>query len=387
MEFDMRKPAEAGPMRESSHRGRLRDGLLLGGRSRNEPSISKPSIGGTNRPLVRRLASGIGLLSACVGLLVAARVATARQLPPAPGPAPSDDTVVATVDGDPIRLLDVRRQITSALGPRKLPDDALPIAQARALEQVIYRRLITADFRRRGLKPTPEEEAAHDRAFAAHLARLGVSRDEYLKVNRLTDDDLAAFRYWDICWARFVREQLTDERLQAFFDAHRRDYDGTEVRVSHILLRVQGRGDQATAADCGKKAAAIRQDVLNGKLTFAEAAARFSAGPSREDGGDLGFIPRRERQGEQFSAAAFALKKGELSPPVLTPFGIHLITVTDEKPGRLTLKDVREAITPPATAEFFRETGLKFRTAAKVEYAGAIPHIDPTTGSLVPANR
>ena len=68
-------------------------------------------------------------------------------------------------------------------------------------------------------------------------------------------------------------------------------------------------------------------------MTFADAAEKYSAGPSRAKGGDLGFIPRHGIMVEPFARAAFVLAKGEISPPMATVFGIHLITVTDVKPG------------------------------------------------------
>ena len=347
-------------------------------------------MGTTMRPRALGVVELRAVAAATLGCLLAAGVASSQQGPPAGAVAAAqsvaDDAVVATVDGEPpIRYLDVKRQIVTALRGRPIPAEALPMIQAQALEQVIYRRLLTADFRRRGVKPTPAEEAKHDQAFAAELARQGISRDEYLQRNRLTDADLIEFRYWDLCWPKFLGEQLTDKRLQTFYDAHRRDYDGTEVRVSHVLFRVQGQRGQANNAAAIATAAGVRADILAGKLTFAQAAAAHSDGPSREQGGDLGFIPRRERMVEEFAAAAFRLKKGEISPPVITSFGIHLITVTDEKPGKLTLVDVREQIMPVAAAELFRETGRDFRKTAKVEYSGAIPHVDPVSERVVPA--
>jgi peptidyl-prolyl cis-trans isomerase C len=325
------------------------------------------------------------LLAVSIGLSLAARTASAQPAAVAAAQQVADDAIVATVDGEPIRYLDVKRQIVTALGGRAIPAEALPTVQAHGLEQVIYRRLIAASFRQQGLKLTPAEEAAAEQDFTSELARLKLSRDEYLRRNRLTEAELADFRYWDVNWRKFVAKELTDERLQSYYEANRREYDGTEVRVSHILLRLQGRGNQANAAAAVAKAQGIRQAILTGNTTFADAARTYSDGPSREQAGDLGFIPRRERMVEDFSAAAFRLKKGEISPPVVTTFGVHLITVTDEKPGQLTLKDVREAITPAVTAELFREVGRKLRGQAKIDYSGAIAHFDAAGEKLVPA--
>jgi hypothetical protein len=327
----------------------------------------------------------VGLL--LIGLLPSSGVSRAQQPPPAGPAAPqavAEDAVVATVEGDPIRYLDVKRQIVTALGGRPIAASAFPTVQAHTLEQIVYRRLLTAEFRRQGLQPTPAEEAQHDLNFAAELARQKISRDEYLRRSRLTEADLAEFRYWDVIWPKFVAREMTDQRLKAFYDAHRRDYDGTEVRTSHILIRPEGQGEKATAALCAAKAEQVRKEIVENKITFADAAKKYSDAPSREAGGDTGFITRRDRMVEEYSAAAFKLKQGEISPPVLTPFGVHLITVTDEKAGKKTLVDVRELIAPPVTAELFRETGRKLRDKAKVAYSGVIPHIDPVSQRVVP---
>jgi len=342
--------------------------------------------GATNRRGVRpSVGRSLWAVAAAVvvGPLVVAGAASAQQAPQ----DVADDAVVATIDGEPIRYLDVKRQIVTALGGRAIPAEALPTVQAHTLEQVIYRRLISAEFVSQGMKATPAEEAAAEQAFAAELARLKISRDEYLRRNRLTEKELADFRYWDIFWPKFVSRQLTDQRLNAYFTAHRRDYDGTEVRVSHILFRVQGQRGQANNAAAIATANVVRAAILAGNLTFAQAAAKHSDGPSREQGGDLGFIPRRERMVEEFSAAAFRLKKGEISPPVVTFFGVHLITVTDEKPGPLNLVDVRAAVVPAVAAELFRETGRSRRKDAKVEYSGKIAHLDPVNERVVPAGK
>jgi len=69
----------------------------------------------------------------------------------------------------------------------------------------------------------------------------------------------------------------------------------------------------------------IKEQILNGTLSFEEAAFQYSQDPgSAEDGGDLGFVPKGTFVPE-FEKAAFALNPGELSEPVETQFGYHLI--------------------------------------------------------------
>ena len=90
-----------------------------------------------------------------------------------------------------------------------------------------------------------------------------------------------------------------------------------EVRASHLLV-----GTEEEAAQC-------RQEILDG-ATFADVAKRVSKCPSSAQGGDLGYFTRG-RMVPQFDAVAFDLPQGELSPPVQTQFGWHLLTVTDRR--------------------------------------------------------
>lgn len=95
------------------------------------------------------------------------------------------------------------------------------------------------------------------------------------------------------------------------------DTSTLEVRASHLLV-----GSQSEAEEC-------RKEILEGK-TFAEVAKRVSKCPSGAQGGDLGFFGRG-RMVPQFDKVAFELPVGELSEPVQTQFGWHILTVTDKK--------------------------------------------------------
>ena len=88
-----------------------------------------------------------------------------------------------------------------------------------------------------------------------------------------------------------------------------------EVRASHILVKTE---DEAKN---------LLEEIKGGK-SFAEAAKEYSLCPSGSDGGDLGFF-KRGVMVKPFEDAAFALKKvGDISEPVQTQFGWHLIQMT-----------------------------------------------------------
>lgn len=88
----------------------------------------------------------------------------------------------------------------------------------------------------------------------------------------------------------------------------------TEVRASHILVKTE------------QEAKALYNEIKNGK-SFAEVAQEKSLCPSGQNGGDLGFFGKGMMV-KPFEDAAFALEVGELSQPVETQFGWHLIEVT-----------------------------------------------------------
>lgn len=89
-----------------------------------------------------------------------------------------------------------------------------------------------------------------------------------------------------------------------------------EIRASHILVKTE------------EEASKLYDEIINGR-DFAEVAEEVSLCPSGQNGGDLGFFGRGMMV-KPFEDAAFALEKGEISKPVETQFGWHLILLTDK---------------------------------------------------------
>lgn len=91
----------------------------------------------------------------------------------------------------------------------------------------------------------------------------------------------------------------------------------SKVRASHILVEKHSQSLNVL-------------EELNAGRDFKELARKYSTCPSRKRGGDLGFFGRG-RMVKEFEKAAFALKMGEVSGPVKTQFGYHVIKKTGEK--------------------------------------------------------
>ena len=298
-----------------------------------------------------------------------------------PASAADREAVVATVGSDAIRIGEVERVVAKAARGKKLDPDSQRFLQAQAIEEIIARRLVLAYARRMSETPSDEELAAERAALKAQLAARRRTLDDFLKTESLRPADLDRQLAWNVVWRKYVARYATEERLASYFAAHHRDYDGTQLVVSHILLRPSADGAKTTE-ELLKQAERIREEIVAGQLTFADAARKYSAGPSRKNGGHLGPIGRHGPMDETFSRAAFALEAGQVSPPVKTSFGVHLIRCDEIKSGEKKLADVRKELEDALSQELLDKLSKAQREYTPVAYTGVLPHFKPGTHEL-----
>jgi peptidyl-prolyl cis-trans isomerase C len=121
--------------------------------------------------------------------------------------------------------------------------------------------------------------------------------------------------------------KVDDLELQKFYDAHKGEYE--QVHARHILIHTKplspGQKEQ-TEAEALAKAQEVRKKIVDGADFAAVASQESDDAGSKVKGGDLGTF-KRGQMVPQFEQAAFTLKIGELSEPVKTQYGYHLIRV------------------------------------------------------------
>jgi len=116
--------------------------------------------------------------------------------------------------------------------------------------------------------------------------------------------------------------QLTESAAKKYFQAHKDKFSTDQAHIQQILL-----GDEAQA----KKVLALAQDSKN---DFQELAEKYSKDPSAKNNrGDLGFIGRN-RFVPEFTEAAFATPVGEITGPIKTIYGYHIVKVIDKRLGK-----------------------------------------------------
>ncbi len=312
------------------------------------------------------------VVATIVGLTIAWHAAVACGQPAA-GP---DGEIVLTVGTATVTRAEFEAQLRRLGLDPALPDEQLLRPQAVVIEQMIEERLLRAALKEdRIAVDKPEVDAALDR-IRAQLASRKVTFADFLKQTGGTEAALRAQASLELGVDKMIRQRMTPALLATTFETRRREFDGTLLRVSHVILRPDaGRGDDAVK-ECLSRANGIRNEILQGELGFGAAARRYSAGPSRHRDGDVGLIPRYGVAEEEFAKQAFALAKGDISKPFATSFGIHIVTVTNVKPGTIVPEVVRQNVERALAQQLLRDRLAEIRKTTVIEYAPRIPHFD-----------
>lgn len=281
--------------------------------------------------------------------------------------AAETSAVLATVDGVAITERQVQRELERAMSGRNMPPAALASLREVTRNQLIDRRLVAAFMQAYGFGAQPQEIDRQLQRVRTQLEQQQRTLDEYLQQAGLSLDEFRDNLAWEIGWPRLLERYLTDENLERYFRKHRRDFDGTEVSVAHILLRIDSPDEPRSREAAIAAARQLREWILAGELDFVRAARQYSVAPTAADGGRLGFIGRRQPMPEAFGQAAFALEPGAISPPVVTEAGVHLIQCVEIKPGSRTWQEVRGELEPAVTRYLFRWAADRQRPQARIE--------------------
>lgn len=126
--------------------------------------------------------------------------------------------------------------------------------------------------------------------------------------------------------------KIEEDEIKSFYESNSQMFmEDESVSAKHILVETE------------EKANEILAEINGGKL-FEDAAVQYSSCPSKTSGGDLGYFTRG-RMVPEFETAAFELEVGEVSQPVQTQFGYHLIKVEDKKAAEAkAYDDVKNSI-------------------------------------------
>jgi peptidyl-prolyl cis-trans isomerase C len=280
------------------------------------------------------------VLAACGFALAEAPVSpdAAPAAVTAPSPArPAPETVLAKVGDREIREKDVD-DILATLDPQRAAMYDTERGRKAVLDEVITMEVFSLWGKENDVEKDPEFSRALD-AMRKDLVRS-------FAVKRLFRD-----------------VAVSDQDAKMFYDKNQSAFAVPEsVKVSHVLVKEEAEAKKVL-------------DEIKGGLAFEEAAKKYSSCPSKEQGGDLGYIQKGQTVPE-FETVAFALKKDEMSAPVKTQFGWHVIKLFDRKaPGTKPFADVKDEIKTELLKDkktkLYTDEVAKLREKYKVEVVSA----------------
>ncbi len=237
---------------------------------------------------------------------------------------------------------------------RDVREELRPTVRKRYIELLIDRSLLKEFLRSRKIK-APESVVKERVARVEKLiTQEGLNFDDTLKNLGYTRESFAEEVALPLAWRAHARLAITDKAIAAYWKANRSKFDGTEVRAAQIVKRLPKAASDEDRKTLTQTLSDVRQSIVDKKTTFADAASEHSDSPSGKDGGNLGQFAFRGRMPQDLTKVAFTLKSGEVSEPFESPFGVHIMTVTEIIPGDLSLEDAR--------GEIFQELSGKLQT-------------------------
>jgi len=290
--------------------------------------------------------------------------------------------VAVKVNGRNITAGDIARQENMLFDQVKSLDSTrvqgmIPQIKKQAVENSINRILLEQAVAGLGLTVPPaqvderiagyRQNFVSEEAFQADLAKQG------LTIDQLKGEVEIGMKAEDLFKRRTANiPAATDKELREFYNGNKERFQQSErVRASHILLTVNKEDAPEVRAQKKKEAEQVLAEIKKG-ADFAEMARKHSGCPSKEQGGDLGFFERGSMVPE-FESVAFTLKKGEMSGVVETPFGYHIIKVTDHaQPSTVPFDQVKQNIAQGLDGQKKQQAIAAYfdslRSVAKIEF-------------------
>lgn len=255
------------------------------------------------------------------------------------------DRIIASIGDDAITYFDVEKegsplfkQIVSTI-PQEKQAGKLKEARKKILENLLEKVLLLREAKKSGIEISEKEVTA---AIEKVKKENKLSQENLLQA--LAQQGITYKNYKEELKGQITRQKVIDRKVRSVinisdedilihFERNKENYaTDDEVKAAHILFLVPKDADKETLLSAKNRASDVLLMVRRGD-DFESLAKKHSEGPSASGGGDLGFF-KREDMVKEFSKAAFKLKEGEISDLVLTPFGYHIIKVSEIKSGK-----------------------------------------------------
>jgi peptidyl-prolyl cis-trans isomerase C len=259
--------------------------------------------------------------------------------------------IVARVNDTPIQKQGFLERAASVQSDMGLPEGDLPLQIYRTiLNEMVDMELLYQASQARNFRSGPDEIEQRYQALVARFPSEEAFLNQ-LTSRAMTSQQFKELMYRDMSVQKLIAEEFTprvtvsDEAKLRFYNENREKMEQPEqLRLSHILTRVEPRASLAERELAYQKIRGIHEKVLQEGADFAAMAREFSEDPeSKDKGGEL--LIKRGQTVPAFEEAAFGLEQGAVSEVVETRFGYHVIKLYERIPARTaSYEDVESLI-------------------------------------------
>ena len=256
-----------------------------------------------------------------------------------PLPGLKDSTVLAEVNGKKITVKELNYYLQGITGDNRIRVQDLP---AQHIKQFVkqYADVLTLYKKAKEIEKTPQFQAA----------KMKLAVDMWLK-------------------DRYNKIKITNAEAKKFYEENKDIYFKTtpQIKARHILVK-----DEKTAEKLINELKGLKGKALEEK--FAELAKKYSIGPSKVQGGELGWFDPKQMV-PAFAEAVMKMKPGEMTlKPVKTRFGYHIILVEGKKENNyLPFNQVKDQIIAYLKQKKLQDELKKIQSQEKIKY-----YVNPT---------
>ncbi len=338
------------------------------------------------RPAIFKLATILILAAAAVHLVSFSAAAKVIE------------RVIVAIDSEPYTLSDVKTYARTSMKQELSSKDLSSINEVDKiiLEQFITNQLITAEVTRLGIK-IGEQDVDHYINMVKEKSR--INDEQLVEALRREGMDLQRYRASirsEIQKQELIKQQvegkvdITEEDVQRYYRVNERKFTTRpKIHLRHILLQLSERAPSEKVKATLENANTIRQRAQQGE-PFTELAKKHSQGDGASDGGDLGWLIRDDLM-KEIADAAFDVPDGQVSAPVRTSLGYHLIKVEarlrgEPIPLEKVEKQIRKELLAKAMEERFQQwlkTDLRRRHRVDIKLPGFVFRAEETKESTV----
>jgi hypothetical protein len=288
--------------------------------------------------------------------------------------------VAATVGGQPISSRRVIAHLDQTVPHfRQFERAAIERLLAEACEHLVRRELVLTRLLDGDNAIGPGDVRLERDRIGKELASRGIQLADQLRTQGMDETAYDRELLWKLAWQQYLDAELTSEAVRHWYEKYHFRFDGSTVRVDQILWRWPVPRDAEAEAALRRESRDVAGRLRKKELEWDAAVRKWSVSPLArlDDRPDMGWIGYHGPMPESFAAAAFALQPGEISLPVETRLGLHIIQCLEVRTGERSLAESSDEVRTDMSRGLFERLAGEAAVQDLVVRNSGFPHAKP----------